>query len=112
MAGSLGFEPRPRSFGDSGEEVLMDSFVTHIEEGSIVSVFEALDMSPNYVPLDTINNDGTQRSFAVKNSPTSNNMLFIQVKYIHAVLDENFKLAGIDFRVATLNAARIPDANS
>jgi len=106
------FEYSPRSFGDSGSEVEMSSFVTHVEEGSLISVYEALDMSPTYTELDQITNDGSQRSYAVKNSPTSSSMLFIQVKYEHSVKDENFKLAGIDFKVSTGNASKIPDANS
>jgi len=103
-------EYSPRSFGDSGEEVLLDSFITHIEEGSSIKVSEALDMSNSYTELDPINNDQSVKSFAVKSTVTSPSVLFLQVRYEHKVKDEGFKLSGIDFRVAPTNAEKVPDA--
>ena len=103
-------EYSPRSFGDTGEEVLLDSFISHIEQGSSVQVYEGLDMSKTYTELDPISNDETLKSYAVKSTVSSPSILFLQVKYEHSVKDENFKLAGIDFRVAATNAEKIPDA--
>jgi hypothetical protein len=104
------FEYSPRSFGDSGEEVLMSGVITHVEEGSGITVEEASDMNKTYTTLDSITNDGTLKSKAVNNTPSTHSSLFYQIKYTHAVKDQGMKIAGIDFRVAPTNAKKVTDA--
>jgi hypothetical protein len=104
------FEYSPRSFGDSGEEVLMSGVITHVEEGSGITVEEASDMNRTYTTLDSITNDGTLKSKAVNNTPSTHSSLFYQIKYTHAVKDQGMKIAGIDFRVAPTNAKKVTDA--
>ena len=94
----------------SGEEVLMSGVITHVEEGSGITVEEASDMNKTYTTLDSITNDGTLKSKAVNNTPSTHSSLFYQIKYTHAVKDQGMKIAGIDFRVAPTNAKKVTDA--
>ena len=101
----------PQSFDSSGNRVVLDRIVSHIEGASSdVRPSVSVDLENEWADLDVIKTDGSRVGDTVASSLPSRHALYFQVQYEHDVIDEGFTLGGIDFMVSSLGETGVKQA--
>ena len=105
-----------QSFGDTGSRAILNRVVSHFHAETALTGTDlgvATDMNKTFTSTDSITftaNSDDPKLFSVANSVPERHALYFQLKYTHGTLDENFILAGIDFKVEGIGELGIPQA--
>ncbi len=105
-----------QSFGDQGSRAVLNRIISHFQVDTSITkltVAVAVDMNQTFSALDDISfssGSSEPKLVTVANGVDTRHGLYFQVKYTHNVINENFILAGIDFKVQPLPELGIDQA--
>jgi len=106
---------RADDFGVSGARKIISNIVSHFQmrRSSMTgtSVLTSPDLDGTFASADSFNitRDGVAKVETVSLTPPRRRLIYLQTKYTNSTKDEDLTLAGVDYNVALLREAGIPE---